>query len=201
MFLHHLRSPKYLSYEAASQDRTSKSAMASNDERVIRAVFKQLEVTTLNYEQLRQELEVDTTNAAKKRWYRCRDNLFGESGFSSALTPNDDRVLRAVFKQLSIKPLDYKQLASDLEVNTVNAAKKRWYRTRDNFFSNNTAQAAEGGALMENEERVAKIVANESPKRKLPSKKRFLQGDNGQDTEAESWDKLVEQDSEEYGDF
>ncbi|APA07698.1 predicted protein [Sclerotinia sclerotiorum 1980 UF-70] len=114
------------------------STETENNNLVLRALFKQIDVGghgTINFKQLAKDIPVNGENAARYRWKRFKESIAKAPGTptGTAETNNNDLVMSALFRQITVGKIDFKRLAKDMGVNGQNAARHRWRRLLESF--------------------------------------------------------------------
>ncbi|KAJ8068707.1 hypothetical protein OCU04_002406 [Sclerotinia nivalis] len=114
------------------------SAETENNNLVLRALFKQIDVGgqgTINFKQLAKDIPVNGENAARHRWKRFKESIAKAPGTPAgpAEIDNNNLVMSALFNQITVGRIDFTRLAKDMGVNGQNAARHRWRRFLESF--------------------------------------------------------------------
>ncbi|CAD6440112.1 eae33434-1c59-4f6e-acae-8ff0b68b54d6 [Sclerotinia trifoliorum] len=114
------------------------SAETENNNLVLRALFKQIDVGgdgTINFKQLAKDIPVNGENAARHRWKRFKESIAKAPGAPTRATKteNNNLIMSALFKQITVGRIDFKRLAKDMGVKGQNAARHRWRRLLESF--------------------------------------------------------------------
>lgn len=104
---------------------------------VLTALFKQIDIGspgTINFRRLADDIPVKSENAARHRWRRCKESFTraNDKPLTTADINNNNLVLPAVFKQITIGRIDFRRLADDMGLGE-NAARHRYRRMLESF--------------------------------------------------------------------